>query len=111
MVPMVDLSSSSDEKGLIPDTSWDDEFARRLFGNLNCSVLGPPGDGKVIILSDPDEDEEVCEEDATDAEAAPSSDVKSPTPTATDTTTTDNSHSPDRVIGDSSSSGDEADSS
>jgi hypothetical protein len=98
MVPMVDLSSSSDEKGLIPDTSWDDEFARRLFGNLNCSVLGPPGDGKVIILSDPDEDEEVCEEDATDAEAAPSSDVKSPAPTATDTTTIDNSHSPDQVI-------------
>jgi hypothetical protein len=38
---VVDLSSSSDEKGLIPDTSWDEEFVRRLFGDLNCGVLGP----------------------------------------------------------------------
>jgi hypothetical protein len=53
--PVVDLSSSSDEEGLIPDTSRDEEIARRLFGNLNRAVLGPPGDGKVIILSDFDE--------------------------------------------------------
>jgi hypothetical protein len=34
-IPVVDLSSSSDEENLIPDTSWDAEFAKRLFGNLN----------------------------------------------------------------------------
>jgi hypothetical protein len=56
-VPLVDLFSSSDEKGLIPDTSRDEEFNKRLFGDLNRDVLGPPGDGKIIILSDFDEEE------------------------------------------------------
>jgi hypothetical protein len=60
---VVDLSSSSDEKGLIADVSRDEEFARRIFGELNCGVLGPPGDGKIIILNDFDEEEEeACEE-------------------------------------------------
>jgi hypothetical protein len=59
---------------VIPDTSRDEEFARRLFGDLNRDVLGPPGDGKVIILNDSDEEEEeVREEKAVDAEATPSS--------------------------------------
>jgi hypothetical protein len=62
------LSSSSDEVGLIPDTSRNEEFTRRLFGDLN--VLGPPGDIKVIILIHFDEEEEVCEEDAANAKAA-----------------------------------------
>jgi hypothetical protein len=44
-----------DEEGLIPNTSWDTEFARRLFGDLNRDVLRPPGDSKVIIFSDSDE--------------------------------------------------------
>jgi hypothetical protein len=56
-VLVVDLSSSSDEEDFIVDTSWDAEFARRLFGDLNRDVLGPPDDGKVIILSDSDEEE------------------------------------------------------
>jgi hypothetical protein len=60
---MVNLSSSSDEEGIITDTSRAEEFARRLFGDLNCDVLGTPDDGKIIILSDSDEEEdEVCEE-------------------------------------------------
>jgi hypothetical protein len=109
-VPVVDLSSSSNEEGLILDTSWDEEFARRLFGDLNRGVLGPLDDGKVIILNDSGEEEEVHEEDATDAKAAPSSAVKSPTPTASvdDVVVTDKGHSLDRVIGDSSNGGDEA---
>jgi hypothetical protein len=69
-VLMVDLSSSSDEEGLIPDTSHDEEFARRLFGDMNRDVLRPLGNIKVIILSDLDEEEEVPKEDVTDAEAA-----------------------------------------
>jgi hypothetical protein len=72
-VTVVDLSSSLDEEGLIPDASCDEEFTRRLFGHLNRDVLGPPDDSNVIILSDSDEEEEVCEEDAADVKAAPSS--------------------------------------
>jgi hypothetical protein len=52
----------------------------------------------------------VREEDDTDAEAVPSSAVKSPTPTAStdDADDADKGRSPDWVIGDSSSGGDKA---
>jgi hypothetical protein len=76
---MVDLSSSLDEEGLISDTSRDEEFAIRLFGDLNYDILGSPDDGKIIVLSDFDEEEEVHEETITDV--APSAAVKSPVPT------------------------------
>jgi hypothetical protein len=66
--PIVDLSSSLDEEGLIPDTSRDEEFTKNLSGDLNRDVLGSLGDSKIIILSNSNEEEEVCEEDATDAE-------------------------------------------
>jgi hypothetical protein len=81
--PVVNLSSSSDEEGLITDTSRDEEFTRRLFGDLNRDVLGPSGDGKIIILSDSDEEEkEVREEKTVGAKAAPSSAARSPASTA-----------------------------
>jgi hypothetical protein len=57
-VPVIDLSSSSDEQDFIADISWDAEFTRWLFGDLNRDVLGPPGDGKVIILSGSNKEEE-----------------------------------------------------
>jgi hypothetical protein len=109
-VPVVDLSSSSDEECLIPDISRDEEFIKRLFGDLNRDLLGPPDDGKIIILSDSDEEEEeVREEDAADAEAAPSSALRSPAPIASnDVDDGDKGDTHDRVIGDSSSGGDEA---
>jgi hypothetical protein len=67
--PVVDLSSSSDEEYLILDTSRDFEFTQRLYGELNRALPGPPGDGKIIILSDFDvEKEDVHEEKSTDAE-------------------------------------------
>jgi hypothetical protein len=53
--PVVDLSSPSDEGDLIADVSHDEEFTRRLFGYLNRDVLGPPGNNKIIILSDSNE--------------------------------------------------------
>jgi hypothetical protein len=82
-VPVVDLSSSSNEEGLIPDTSQDVEFVKKLSGDLNLDVLGPPGDGKMIILSDSnEEEEEVREEKTTDAKAAPSSAARSSISTA-----------------------------
>jgi tricorn protease-like protein len=66
---VVDLSSSSDEGDLIIYVSWNEEFARRLFGDLNRDVLGLSDDGKIIILSDSDEEEEeVREEKTTDTE-------------------------------------------
>jgi hypothetical protein len=37
---------------LVVDTSRDEEFARKLFGDLNHDILGPLGDGKIIIIDD-----------------------------------------------------------
>jgi hypothetical protein len=55
----------------IHDTTRDFEFAQHLFCELNRDLLGPPGDGKVIILSDSDEEkEEVHEEKSVSAEDA-----------------------------------------
>jgi hypothetical protein len=64
-VPVVDLSSSSNEKGLIPDILRDEEFTKKLFGDLNRDVLEPPDDNKIIILSDSDEEEEEVREGKT----------------------------------------------
>jgi hypothetical protein len=80
--PVVDLSLSSDEGDLIADVSWDEAFAKMIFGDLNRDVFGPPDNGKIIILSDSDEEEKVHEEKATNAEAMPSSIVRSPASTA-----------------------------
>jgi hypothetical protein len=56
---MIDLPLSSNEENFIADTSHDADFARKLFGDLNCNNLGPLGDGKVNILDDSDEEKEV----------------------------------------------------
>jgi hypothetical protein len=54
-VPMLDPSL------FIADTSRDEEIARKLFGDLNRDILSPPGDGKIIILDDSDDDGEAQE--------------------------------------------------
>jgi hypothetical protein len=46
----------------VVDTSRDEEFARKLFGDLNHEILGSPGDGKIIIIDDSDDDDDVQEE-------------------------------------------------
>jgi hypothetical protein len=97
--PVLDLSLSSNEEGLIPDTSCDEEFIRRLFGDLNHDVLRLPGDGNVIILSNSDKEEEVREEDAADAEVAPSSATGIPTSTFS---IADTDEAPTRVQDDNS---------
>jgi hypothetical protein len=79
---VIELSSCSNEEDFFADTSQDAEFARRLFGNLNRDLLGPPDDGKVIVLNDSDEEEEVHEDTTADTDAAPSAIVKSSTPAA-----------------------------
>jgi hypothetical protein len=45
-------SSMLDPSLFIADTSRDEKIARKLFGDLNCDILGSPGDGKIIILDD-----------------------------------------------------------
>jgi hypothetical protein len=50
---VVDLSSPSDEEYLIVHVSRDEEFTRRLFGDLNRDILGPPDDDKIIISATP----------------------------------------------------------
>jgi hypothetical protein len=96
--PVVDLSSSSDEGGLIADVLWDEAFVGRLFGDLNHDVLGPPSDGRIIILSNSDEEEELHEEKSIDAKTVPSSIVKSPASTAS----TDVDDAPPKVKNDNS---------
>jgi hypothetical protein len=61
-VPLIDLSLSSGEENFIADTSHDAEFTKKLFGDLNRDILGPPGDGKVNILDDSNEEKEAQEE-------------------------------------------------
>jgi hypothetical protein len=58
----------SRSSSLVVDTSHDEEFARKLFGDLNRDILGPPGDGKIIIIDDSDDDDEAQEEGTTDIE-------------------------------------------
>jgi hypothetical protein len=48
----------SGPSSLVVDTSRDEEFTRKLFGDLNRDILGPPGDGKIIIIDDSDVQEE-----------------------------------------------------
>jgi hypothetical protein len=76
------MLQSFDEGDLIADILRDEAFGRRLFGDLNHDILGPPGDDKIIILGDSDEEEEVHEEKVTDTEAVPSSTARSPALTA-----------------------------
>jgi hypothetical protein len=105
LVPVVDLASSSGEEDSVDDTSRDEKLAGKLFDDLNRDILGPPGDGKIIVLSDSDDEDETHEDAAVNAEAAPPSaanSVDSPTsaPDADDT--------PDGVPDDNADGGDEA---
>jgi hypothetical protein len=104
-ISVVDLSS--DEEEGLHDISRDEEFARRLFGELNRRLLGPPDNGNVTILNDSDEEEETREEVTADAEAAPPSVVNSPVPTVSVDNIDD---APDGVQDDSSDGGDKTDS-
>jgi hypothetical protein len=81
--PVIDMSSFLDEEDFFADTSRDFEFAQRLYGELNHDFLVPPNDGKIIILSDSDEErEEVREEKSTGAEDVATSVAVNPASTA-----------------------------
>jgi hypothetical protein len=79
---MIDLSLSSDEENFITDISRDTEFAKKLFGDLNRDILGPPGDGNVIILDDSDEEKEALNEKMAGTELAATSATVTPASTA-----------------------------
>jgi hypothetical protein len=84
---MIDLSSSSDEENVIVDTSCDAELAKKLFGDLNRDILGPPRDSKIIILDDSDDETEALVEKTAgiDPTTAPAStDTASSAPTSAD---------------------------
>jgi hypothetical protein len=101
----VDLASSSGEEDSVVDTSRDEELTRKLFGDLNRDILGPPGGGKIIVLSDSNDEDGTHEDTAINAEAAPpsaanSADSPTSAPVADDT--------PDGVPDDNDDGGDEA---
>jgi hypothetical protein len=102
---MVDLTSPSSEEDFFADTSRDEELVRKLFGDLNRDILRPPGDGKIIVLSDSDDEDEAHEDAAVNAEAAPPFAVNSP---VTPASASDADETPDGVQDDSSDGGDEA---
>jgi hypothetical protein len=102
---MVDLASSSGEEDFFADTSRDEELARKLFSDLNRDILGPPGDGKIIILSDSDDEDEAHEDAAVNVEVVPPSAVNSPVTLAS---AADADKTPNGVQDDSSDGGDEA---
>jgi hypothetical protein len=104
-VPLVDLASPSGEENFFADTSWDEELARKLFGDLNRDILGLPGDGKIIVLSDSDDEDEAHEDAAINTEPAPPSAVNSP---VTPASVSDADETPNGVQDDSSDGGDEA---
>jgi hypothetical protein len=104
-VPIVDLALSSGKEDSIADTSRDKELARKLFGNLNRDILGPPGDGNIIVLSDSDDEDETPEDTAVNAEVAPPSAANS---TNSPTSALDADETPDGVSDDNADGGDEA---
>jgi hypothetical protein len=102
---MVDLASPSGEEDFFADTSRDEELARKLFDDLNRDILRPPGDGKIIVLSDSDDEDEAHEDATVNTEAAPPSAVNSSVIPAS---AFDADETPDGVQDDSSDGGDEA---
>jgi hypothetical protein len=104
-VPVVDLALSSGVEESIADTSRDEEFARKLFGDLNRDILGPPGDDKIIVISDSDDEDETHEDAAVNVEAAPPSATNS---ADSPTSASDVDETPDGVSNDNADGGDEA---
>jgi hypothetical protein len=62
-IPVLEPSS------FIVDTSRDEEIVRKLFRDLNRDILGPPGDDKIIILDDSDNDSKAQEETTVEIES------------------------------------------
>jgi hypothetical protein len=105
LVPVVDLVLTSGEEDSVSDTSRDEELTRKLYGDLNRDIPGPPGNGKIIILSDSDDEDEKPEVSAVNAEATPSSAANS---SDSPTSALDADETPDGVSDHNADGGDEA---
>jgi hypothetical protein len=81
-------SEGEEEDWGAPNTSRDEEFTRKLSGELNWDLLGPPGDNSIIIISNSDEEED----DLAGVSAVPSSPR---VPSAPPATTTEDDGTPD----------------
>jgi hypothetical protein len=55
-------TSMIDPSSFIVDSSCDEELSRKFFDDLNHDILGPPGDGKIIVLDDSNDNGEAQEE-------------------------------------------------
>jgi hypothetical protein len=95
--PVVDLTLEDEDATF--NTSRDEKTARKLFDDLNCGFRGPPDDGNIIVLSNSEEEKEVCKDNRTNVETTPSSARNSLAPIAS---SADNDDEPDKVQGDSS---------
>jgi hypothetical protein len=65
------ILETEDEDWDVSDTSWDEEIICKLYGDLNRDLLGPPGDGQVIVICDSEEEEQ--DDNHTDVNVVPSS--------------------------------------
>jgi hypothetical protein len=86
---------------LVVDTSHDEKFARKLFGDLNHDILGPPGDGTIIVIDD--SDDEAQEEGTTDVDPTAVSTSVADAPAGTSITNSDAQGSEQEVDGGSDS--------
>jgi hypothetical protein len=93
----------SDPSSLVVDTSRDEEFARKLFGELNRVILEPPGDDKIIIIDDSDDDEEAQEDGTTNIDPTTIPASATDAPAGTSVTNSDAQGSEQEVDGGSDS--------
>jgi hypothetical protein len=96
-------TSVSGPSSLVVDTSHDEEFVRKLFGDLNCNILGLPDDGKIIIIDDSDDDAKAQEEGTTDIDPMTVPASAADAPTGTSVTNSDAQKSKQEVDGGSDS--------
>jgi hypothetical protein len=94
---------SSGVSSLVVDTSRDEEFVRKLFEDLNCDILGPPSDGKIIVIDDSDNDDEAQEEGTIDIDPTTVPASAADAPAGTSVTNSDAQGSEQEVDGGSDS--------
>jgi hypothetical protein len=86
---------------LVIDTSRNEEFARKLFGEFNRDILGPPGVSKIIIIDDSDDEGVAQEEGTTDIDPTVVPASVTDAPAGTSVTNSDVQGSEQEVDGDS----------
>jgi hypothetical protein len=75
-----EMEDEEEEDWEVLHTSWDEEITHKLFGDLKRGLLGPPSNGKAIVISDSKEEEHG--DDRANTDVAPSSLRVPPAPSA-----------------------------